>query len=158
MAAIDEATLPDAGLPGAVSAAGYVLAVSYPVLAISTGARAIYQLFFKAGVTDKLPPAMTAVAALCYLVATVGFAVRRRWAWYVSVGVLGLELAAVLTVGTLSVTWPGLIGHTVWAHFGSDYGYFPLVQPILGLVWLFWPATLRAYGIGYGIGTAVNSA
>ena len=51
-------------------AAGKILAISYPVLAISTGARAVYQLFLKEGVTDRLPPALTAVAALLYLVAT----------------------------------------------------------------------------------------
>ena len=25
---------------------------------------------------------------------------------------------------------------TVWSHFGSGYGYFPLILPILGLLWL----------------------
>jgi hypothetical protein len=33
-----------------VSPVGYILAVSYPVLALSTGVRAIYQLFFRRGV------------------------------------------------------------------------------------------------------------
>ncbi|MCC6627370.1 MAG: hypothetical protein IT340_08220, partial [Chloroflexi bacterium] len=42
---------------------------------------------------------------------------------------------------------PDLIGRTVWRHFGADYGYFPLVQPLLGLIWLLWPETMRAYGI-----------
>ena len=46
-------------------AAGKILAISYPVLAISTGARAVYQLFLKEGVTDRLPPALTAVATRC---------------------------------------------------------------------------------------------
>ena len=64
-----------------VSAAGYILAFSYPVLALSTGVRAIYQLFFKEGVTDYGPAIMSGIAALSYLVATVGFAYRRRWSW-----------------------------------------------------------------------------
>ncbi|MCB0131248.1 MAG: hypothetical protein KDD78_10375, partial [Caldilineaceae bacterium] len=38
-------------LGSVVSAFGYILAVSYPVLALSTGTRALYQLFFKEGVT-----------------------------------------------------------------------------------------------------------
>ncbi len=47
-----------------VSPAGYVLAVSYPILALSTGVRAIYQLFFKAGVDNYLPVYLSALAAL----------------------------------------------------------------------------------------------
>jgi hypothetical protein len=55
------------GLTGFIKAAGTILAVSYPILALSTGARAIYQLFFKEGVSDRLPPALSAVAAVSYL-------------------------------------------------------------------------------------------
>jgi hypothetical protein len=52
-----------------------------------------------------------------------------------------------LIVGGLSFIYPEIIGRTVWRHFGADYGYFPLIQPLLGLAWLFHPETLRAYGI-----------
>lgn len=128
-------------------AAGVTLGLSYPILALSTGARSIYQLLIKEGVTYYLPPAMSGLAATCYLVATVGFAVRRKWAWRLSVGLLGFETLLTLVVGTLSFIYPDLIGRTVWRHFGADYGYFPLVQPLIGLVWLFSPGTLRAYGI-----------
>lgn len=130
-----------------VSVIGYVLAVSYPLLALSTGVRALYQLFFKAGVADLLPPALSGLAAVFYLLATIGFAYRKRWAWQLSVGVLAIETLFTLVVGTLSFVQPNLIGHTVWRHFGQDYGFFPFFQPLLGLIWLFWPATLRAYGI-----------
>ena len=34
------------GLSGFIAAAGVILAISYPILAISTGFRAVYQLFF----------------------------------------------------------------------------------------------------------------
>ena len=129
------------------SPAGYNLAVSYPVLALSTGVRALYQLFLKAGVTDYMPPLMSGVAALCYLLATIGFAYRRQWAWWLSVAVLGLETGLTLLVGAWSYVDPALVGSTVWRHFGADYGYFPLFQPILGLLWLFWPVTMRVYGI-----------
>jgi hypothetical protein len=128
-------------------ASGIILGISYPILSISTGARAIYQLFFKAGVTYYLPPLMSATAATCYLLATVGFAVRTRWAWRLSVGTLGFETFLTLVVGALSFIYPDLIGRTVWRHFGADYGYFPLFQPLLGLIWLFSPAIMRAYGI-----------
>jgi hypothetical protein len=127
-------------------AAGIILGLSYPILAFSTGGRAIYQLFLKEGVDYYLPPAMSALAASCYLFATLGFAIRRKWAWRLSVGLLGFETFLTFLVGTLSFIYPDLIGRTVWRHFGADYGYFPLVQPLLGLVWLFSPGTLRAYG------------
>jgi hypothetical protein len=130
-----------------LNACGYILAVSYPLLALSTGVRALYQLFLKEGVIDYFGPAMSGVAALCYLTATIGFAYRRRWAWRLSVGVLGFETLMTLIVGTLSFIIPDVIGGTVWRHFGIDYGFFPLFQPLLGLLWLLWPETLRTYGI-----------
>jgi hypothetical protein len=135
------------GLSGFIAAAGVILAISYPVLAISTGFRAVYQLFFKEGVTNYLAPALSAVAALLYLIATVGFAVRRKWAWRISVVALGLEMALVLLVGTLSLVISDTIGRTVWRYYGIDYAFFPLIQPLLGLLWLFHPKTLAAYGI-----------
>jgi hypothetical protein len=135
------------GLSGFIAAAGVILAVSYPVLALSTGFRAVYQLFLKEGVTNYIGPALSAVAALLYLVATVGFAIREKWAWRVSVVALGLEMVLVLVVGTLSIIMPQTIGRTVWRLYGIDYGFFPLVQPLLGLLWLFHPKTLVAYGI-----------
>ena len=135
------------GLSGFIAAAGVILAISYPVLAISTGFRAVYQLFFKEGVTNYLAPALSAVAALLYLIATVGFAVRKKWACRVSVVALGLEMALVLLVGTLSLVFSDTIGRTVWRYYGIDYAFFPLIQPLLGLLWLFHPKTLAAYGI-----------
>jgi hypothetical protein len=127
-------------------AAGIILGLSYPILAFSTGGRAVYQLFLKEGVTYYLPPLMSAVAACCYLFAALGFAIRRKWAWRLSVSLLGIETLLTFVVGTLSFIYPDLIGRTVWRHFGADYGYFPLIQPLIGLVWLFSPGALRAYG------------
>lgn len=128
-----------------VSAFGYILAVSYPVLALSTGTRSIYQLFFKPNVTDPLPAVMSGVAALCYLVAAAGFAYRRRWTWLLSVLVLGFETFMTFLVGVWSYIDPAFFGHTVWSYFGRDYGYFPLFQPLIGLIWLFWPGTRDSY-------------
>ena len=127
--------------------AGTILAISYPVLAISTGFRSGYQLFLKEGVVNYTGPILSAVATLLYLTATVGFAYRRRWAWRLSVLVLVFETVMTLIVGTLSLINPELIGSTVWRLFGIDYGFFPLLQPLLGLAWLFHPATLQSYGI-----------
>ena len=137
----------DALWANVVSPAGYVLAVSYPVLALSTGARAVYQLFFKADVANYIPVYLSALAAFCYLTATIGFAYRRRWSWWLSAGALGFETAMTLAVGAMSFTHPDVIGRTVWRHFGEDYGFFPLFQPLLGLIWLFWPLTVEKYGV-----------
>lgn len=127
--------------------AGTVLAISYPVLALSTGFRSGYQLFLKEGVVSYTGPILSGVAALCYLTATIGFAKRRRWAWWLSVLVLGFETLMTLFVGTLSIINPELIGSTVWRLFGIDYAFFPLLQPLLGLAWLFHWETLQSYGI-----------
>ncbi len=141
-----------------ISTLGYVLAVSYPVLALSTGTRALYQLFFKEGVTYRLPAQLSLVAATLYLIATIGFAYRRRWTWWLSLIALGTELALTIIVGTWSLLDPVFIGSTVWRNFGQDYGFFPLVQPILGLVWLLWPATRAIYGFGSDSAAAVPTA
>ncbi|MFO7664062.1 MAG: hypothetical protein R6X18_15915 [Chloroflexota bacterium] len=135
-------------LSGFIRAAGVILAVSYPVLALSAGVRAGYQLFFKEDVVSYVPAILSGIAAVCYLLATVGFIVRKRWAWRLSVSMLGFELAMVLLIGTLSFIIPDVIGRTVWGQFGADYGYFPLIQPLLGLAWLFHRETREVYQIG----------
>jgi hypothetical protein len=135
------------GLSRFVSTAGYILGISYPLLALATGVRSIYQLFFKNGADGVLGPALSAVAAVVYLAAAVGFLRREKWAWWMSVFALSFETLMVVTVGTLSLIIPDVIGHTAWGYFGLDYGFFPLVQPVLGLIWLFWPETTRAYGV-----------
>ena len=131
-------------------AAGITLGLSYPILAFSTGARAVFQLLFKEGVTDYLPPALSAIAASCYLLATIGFFYRRKWAWMLSVGVLSFETLMTFVIGSLSFIIPAVIGRTVWRHFGIDYGFFPLFQPLLGIYWLLSRETLRAYGVSFG--------
>ena len=138
----------DDSLSTFASITGAILGISYPVLAISTGARALYQLLLKEGVTNYLGPALTGVAALLYLIAAIGFARRRRWAWKLSVAALTLETIFTIVVGTLSLVIPDVIGNTAWRHFGADYAFFPLIQPLLGLGWLMHPETRRAYGIG----------
>ena len=127
--------------------AGTILAISYPVLAISTGFRAFYQLLLKEGVENFLPPTLSAVAAASYLIATIGFTYRKKWAWWLSVGVLAFETAMTLIIGTLSFIYPDTIGRTVWRYYGIDYGFFPLIQPILGLLWLLNRETLVMYDI-----------
>lgn len=137
----------DAVWASVASPAGYILAVSYPVLALSTGARAAYQLAVRDDITNYLPVLMSGLAALCYLIAAIGFAYRRPAWWWVSIIALTFEMLMVLAVGTWSLVDSERVGHTVWRHYGEDYGYFPLVQPFVGLAWLLWPVTRRAYGV-----------
>jgi hypothetical protein len=130
----------------AISLIGYILGISYPLLALSTGARGLYQFFLRDDLT-KLGPALSVLTAVLYLVAAIGFFKRtRRW-WFVSVSALALELALVLVIGALSFIVPDLIGSTAWRHFGQDYGFFPLIQPLLGLIYLLWKPTRVAFGV-----------
>ncbi|MGB1250702.1 MAG: hypothetical protein ACPG8W_08840 [Candidatus Promineifilaceae bacterium] len=150
-----------------IVAAGVILAVSYPVLAISTGFRAVFQLLEQ---EPSNSPWLTMVAALCYTVATIGFAKQPRdraqapkpartpfgkwWqaltpaaAWRISVYVLIFESIMTVIVGGLSVAGFEIFGRNVWQFFGADYGYLPLIQPLLGILWLFNPVTMRRYDI-----------
>ena len=135
-------------MPGWLYAAGVILAICYPVLSFSIGFRAVYQLGFKAGVTNYLAPSLSLLTAIFYLVATIGFAKKAKWAWRVSIISLGLETLCTFVVGGLSLTpaYADVIGRTAWRAFGADYGYLPLVQPLIGLVWLLHPSTRLAYG------------
>ncbi len=139
-----------AGSTELVTVLGYILTVSYPLLALSTGVRALFQLLLKEGVVNYLAPSLSLVAALSYLTAAIGFAYRTRWAWRLSVYVLFFETVLTLLVGSLSLFIPEAIGRTVWRHFGADYGYFPLFQPAIGLAWLFWPSIRKQYGLSPG--------
>ena len=50
---------------------------------------------------------------------------------------LWIELAGVLTVGTLSLVerdW--FPDASVWSDYGIGYGFVPAVLPIAGLIWL----------------------
>jgi hypothetical protein len=77
---------------------------------------------------------LSALAAAIYLVATVALA---RDARRVAVVACAVELAGVLTVGTLSLADPAAFPDaTVWSDFGGGYGLVPLVLPLLGLFWL----------------------
>lgn len=135
----------ESALAGFIAAAGTILTISYPVLALSTGARASVRLL--RGETTYLPDGLSALAASFYIIATIGLIYRNPRGWRLSVSVLFLETLCTLVVGSLSFIYPDVIGNTAWRHFGADYGYFPLVQPLLGLAWLFHPQTLAAYGV-----------
>lgn len=138
-------------------AIGAILGISYPVLALSTGVRAVYQALERPDLS-ALSIGLSGLAAVVYLIAAIAFFVRRRWAWRLGVAALVFETLMALGVGALSFAAPDVVGRTVWRHFGADYGYFPLIQPVLGLVWLAWPETLRRYGLASGAEGGVAGA
>lgn len=117
--------------------AGRVLLLVYGIFTVSAGARAGVQIATR---FDEAPLAylLSAAAALVYLAATVGLAVGGPRGRLIALVSCTIELIGVLAVGTLSiadaVAFPD---DTVWSHFGSGYGYVPLVLPFIGLWWLW---------------------
>ncbi|MDQ2755521.1 MAG: hypothetical protein M3Y71_02995 [Actinomycetota bacterium] len=115
---------------------GIVLVALYALFALAATGRASYQLvseFSKAPVAYLL----SALAAVIYLVATVALARDDRTSLRVARAAISVELVGVLVVGLLSYLVPSEFpDKTVWSHFGSGYGYVPLVLPVIGLLWL----------------------
>ena len=114
------------------SGLGRALVAVYGVFALAATARSLVQLATKAG-EAPLAYALSAVAALVYVAATLGLAEvgpnPRRLAW----AAVGFELVGVLTVGTLTVLDPELFPDaTVWSDYGAGYGWLPLVLPFVG--------------------------
>ena len=119
------------------SGAGRVLLLVYGVFALSAGARAGVQIATKFA-EAPLAFLLSAFAALVYLAATVGLAVGGVRGRLIALIGCSIELAGVLTVGTLSVFYRAAFSDaTVWSGFGSGYGYVPLVLPLIGLWWLW---------------------
>lgn len=113
---------------------GRVLIAVYAVFAVSSSARATFQLATKYE-DAPLAYSLSALAAVVYIVATLALA-KRRWHRLALVAIV-FELTGVLVVGALSFTHPELFAHqSVWSKFGQGYGYVPLILPILGLIWL----------------------
>ena len=117
-------------------ASSTLIVIVYAVLALAATGRSSVQL---ATAYSRAPLAyvLSALAAVIYLVATIALARRGPTAHRVAVIACSVELVGVLTVGALSYAVPALFpDKTVWSHFGSGYGYVPLVLPVVGLWWL----------------------
>jgi len=118
------------------SGPGRVLLLVYGIFALSAGARAGVQIATHFG-EAPLAYLLSALAAAVYITATVGLAVGGPRGRAIALASCTLELIGVLAVGTLTivdaVAFPD---DTVWSHYGSGYGYVPLVLPFIGLWWL----------------------
>jgi cytochrome bd-type quinol oxidase subunit 2 len=113
-----------------------VLVAVYAVFALAAGARAAVQLSTR---FDEAPLAylLSALAAVVYIVATVGLARGGRGGRRAAFVAITTELIGVLVVGTLSlVDRAAFPDETVWSGYGRGYGFVPLVLPVLGLLLL----------------------
>jgi hypothetical protein len=124
---------------------GRLLIFVYGLFALSAGARAGVQIATK---FDVAPMAyiLSAISAVIYLVATVCLARSTPMSRRIAIVSCTIELAGVIAVGTWSLldraAFPDLNHSTVWSSFGSEYAFFPLFLPILGLWWV-WRAPQR---------------
>jgi hypothetical protein len=112
---------------------GRALIAVYGLFALAAGARATVQILTRFG-EAPLAYTLSAFAALVYVLLTVALA---RGARRVALVALGIELAGVLVIGTVSLLDPAAFpDDTVWSGYGSGYLYIPLVLPLVGLYWL----------------------
>ena len=112
---------------------GRVLVFVYGVFAVAATGRSTLQLATQAS-EAPVPYALSALAAVVYIVATYALATGRRRLALVAVGT---ELVGVLVVGATSLLVPEEFPDaTVWSEFGAGYGFVPLVLPLVGLWWL----------------------
>ena len=112
---------------------GRALVAVYAVFALAAASRSLFQLATK---FNEAPTAyaLSAVAGIVYVVATVALARNSR---RIALVTIGTELIGVLVVGILTVADRSVFpDQTVWSGFGDGYGYIPLVLPFVGLWWL----------------------
>ncbi|GAA2363630.1 membrane protein [Catellatospora methionotrophica] len=115
---------------------GRVLVFVYGLFAVAATCRAGVQIITKFG-EAPVSYLLSALAAVLYIVATVGLVRGDEGGRRLARLCFTVELVGVLAVGTLSVLQPqDFPDATVWSGFGEGYGYLPLVLPVLGLIWL----------------------
>ena len=119
------------------SGPGRLLIAVYAIFALSATARSVVQLTTHFG-RAPLAYALSAFAAVVYILATVCLTRGNRTSWRIATASILVELVGVLAVGTLSLAVPHLFPDaTVWSDYGQGYGYVPAVLPLLGLWWLY---------------------
>jgi hypothetical protein len=129
-----------------VSGPGRVLVALYGIFALAAGARAAVQLSTRFA-EAPLAYLLSALAAVVYVVATVGLVRGGRSGRRTALVAITIELVGVLVVGTLSLADPAAFpDETVWSAYGRGYFFVPLALPVLGLLLL----GSRAGGRGAG--------
>ena len=113
-----------------------MLLALYALFTLAAGARSIVQLATDAGAAP-VAYGLSLLAAFTYALGWV--AIRQASAGrtaFASV-MLWVELAGVVTVGSLSLVKPEWFPDaSVWSDYGIGYGFVPLALPIAGLLWL----------------------
>lgn len=123
--------------PTRARGAGLALIVVYAILAIAATGRSFVQILGKFH-EAPLAYALSAVAAVVYIVATIALAKRGPVWTKVALAAVLFELVGVLVIGTISLVEPQLFPHdTVWSVFGRGYGFVPAILPFLGLWWIW---------------------
>ena len=118
--------------------AGRVLALVYGFFTLAAGARSGVQLATRAR-DAPVAYGLSALAAGIYLLGMIAVLLaERRPPWRRRAALLcQIELAGVLVIGTASLLLPQAFPDaTVWSHYGSGYGFVPLLLPVLALIWL----------------------
>jgi integral membrane protein len=134
---IDKATATEPA-PAATSRSGahQVLLLVYAVFTLSAGARAVFQLATKAG-EAPVAYSLSLLAAVTYALGWVAIRRASEGRTAFASRMLWIELAGVVTVGTLSLVERGWFPDaSVWSDYGIDYGFVPAVLPVAGLMWL----------------------
>ena len=117
---------------------GRVLVVVYAIMALAATGRSAVQIL-EDWQNAPLAYALSAAAAVVYILATVALVKSDASGWYTIAWIaISFELVGVIVVGTLSLTHPDLFSHdaTVWSGFGYGYFWVPLVLPFVGVWWL----------------------
>ena len=127
---------------------GRLIVALYGLLALAATGRSVLQIveYF-----DRAPVSylLSALAAVIYIVATIGLARGDRLSVRIASVAIVIELIGVLVVGAISYAAPEAFpDKTVWSHFGQGYGYVPLVLPVLGLLWIRRNRAPRTASIG----------
>ena len=108
----------------------------YALFTLAAGARALVQLVTQ---YDEAPVAYWLSLAAAVTYALGWYAIREASAGntgFASV-MLWIELAGVVTVGTLSLVRSDWFPDaSVWSDCGIGYGFVPLALPVAGLIWL----------------------
>ncbi len=121
-----------------------ILLAFYAIFALAAIARATVQI---ATQFQQAPLAylLSLLSGLIYLAATVGLATQRPFSRPLAWAACSAELVGVVVIGTASlIDGRAFPRDTVWSRFGSGYGYFPILLPALGLLYLSYSRPDRA--------------
>jgi hypothetical protein len=125
-----------------------VLSFFYGLWSFSALGRSSYEYLFKHPRPATLVPAhLSTFVGVLYIFIIVGLRRRSPRAWWITLGLLLVELSGVLIVGTIDLIWRPFPYATVWSNYGIGYFFMPLILPFLGLTWILRRETRAAYGV-----------